>query len=420
MIKKSLRVLLGGLLIGLAVNSCSATTPPPSKNPDQTTPTPGATNPVQGSVEHKPLVITKGGRYSGNWSSNDADVPAVTIKTSEPVIIENSVLRGRGYLIRGFRVNLEVINTKGYGLNPMKEGRIPQRFISVEEVMSLNVRNNYTEGTSGIYLNQFWGDKKAKNTIKVIGNQFRNIDGRYVDASGKITGKRYLVQAVQLANVPGVENVEVAWNEVINEPGKSAVEENINLYQGSGTSTSPILIHDNYIQGAYAVDPYNDAKYAGGGIMVGDGQQTSLDIAGGHVKVYRNQVVNTSNQGIAISGGHDQQVFDNRVLSSGRFQADQVKIPSSNVGIYMWDMQNGAKHGTFFNNVITNNLIGWMGAVSDQKFSNLWIPSCTKANTSNCEGNHDWPTKVTTATEQQEYTLWLKKLADNGIKIGPK
>ncbi|WP_189011719.1 NPCBM/NEW2 domain-containing protein, partial [Deinococcus malanensis] len=44
-----------------------------------------------------PLVISKGGTYSGNWESPDTG-PAVSIQTTEPVIIENANIRGKGVL----------------------------------------------------------------------------------------------------------------------------------------------------------------------------------------------------------------------------------------------------------------------------------------------------------------------------------
>ena len=39
-----------------------------------------------------PIVITSGGTYSGTWSSNDPKKPAVTIRTDELVILQNSVI----------------------------------------------------------------------------------------------------------------------------------------------------------------------------------------------------------------------------------------------------------------------------------------------------------------------------------------
>ena len=79
---------------------------------------------------------------------------------------------------------------------------------------------------------------------------------------------------------------------MINEPGKSRVEDNINIYLSSGTAAIPILIHDNYIQGAYTINPAQgsysnktysyDWSYAGGGILLGDGGTTTLSQATGH------------------------------------------------------------------------------------------------------------------------------------------
>ena len=112
-------------------------------------------DPSEGPAYTGPLVITRGGTYQGNWQSFDPEVAALTIKTSERVVIENSFLRGRGNLIRGFNVNLTVRNTTGYGLNPLTNGSFPGRFLSVEDVLNLVVENNNLFGTSGIYVHLF-------------------------------------------------------------------------------------------------------------------------------------------------------------------------------------------------------------------------------------------------------------------------
>src|SRR5687768_11239910 len=68
----------------------------------------------------KPLVITKGGTYTGNWESRNSEIPAVDVRTSEPVIIINSNIRSAGYLIRswGNESDITVKHTRGYGLPP--------------------------------------------------------------------------------------------------------------------------------------------------------------------------------------------------------------------------------------------------------------------------------------------------------------
>ncbi|MFK7604419.1 NPCBM/NEW2 domain-containing protein, partial [Deinococcus sp. SM5_A1] len=99
----------------------SSNTPAPTPSPS---PAPSSNVKYSG-----PLVITKGGTYRGNWESMNPNVPAVFIQTSEPVVIEGSNLRGRGNLIRGWKVNLTVRNSNGYGMNPNVSGAYAGRFV---------------------------------------------------------------------------------------------------------------------------------------------------------------------------------------------------------------------------------------------------------------------------------------------------
>src|SRR4051812_29992903 len=81
-----------------------------------------------------PLVITKGGTYSGTFESTDPKKPAVVVNTSEPVVIENSTIRGKGDLIASgtSHTNITVRNVKGYGLNPDVAGQLNGEWISVD------------------------------------------------------------------------------------------------------------------------------------------------------------------------------------------------------------------------------------------------------------------------------------------------
>ncbi|CAM3583108.1 hypothetical protein [Deinococcus frigens] len=395
-------LVLGPGLSALALNSATPSLPGPAL------------------AYSDPLVIRKGGTYRGNWQSLDPRVPVITVATREPVVIENSNLRGRGDLIRGSNVDLTVRNTSGYGLNPQADRAFPGRFLAVEFIFNLRAENNYLQGTSGMYVNRFQGNAARGQTIKILRNKVLDVDGRYVDRTGRLTGSRYLVQAVQLNHVVGVPNIEIAWNEIVNQPGKSAPEENINLYESSGTPDSPIRIHNNYIHGAYAADPLKDKSYSGGGIMLGDGNAQDLSVAGGYIEVYRNQIINTSNQGVAIAGGHDQHVWQNRILSTGRLPGGEI-IPTANVGAYMWDIKNGARQSppTFFNNSIRDNLIGWTRFNSDGNtwYNNLWTPSCTRATRSVCGGNR--ASAVNGETERAELALWQSKLRAARVIVGP-
>src|SRR5207244_2617275 len=128
----------------------------------------------------------------------------------------------------------------------------------------------------------------------------KNIDGRASNGHGGyyFEPDEDYVQFFQIDGVRSIHNADVGWNQVINEPGKSLVEDNISIYKTSGTPDDPFKIHDNYIDGGYPYNPAGSDEYTGGGIMLSD--QGSAFIS-----AYRNQVLDTTNYGMAISSGHD-------------------------------------------------------------------------------------------------------------------
>jgi hypothetical protein len=205
---------------------------------------------------------------------------------------------------------------------------------------------------------------------------------------------------------------------VINEPGKSRVEENINIYHSSGTAASPMKIHDNYIQGAYTVNPgqgdYSDGTYnydwsfGGGGMQLGDGS-TNFGPPSAFVQASNNQVVSTTNQGIAIGAGHDNQFYNNRIVSSGLLP-DGTPIMDQNVGAYIWDSyQDGS--GGFYNDSGSGNTIGW---VQGSGRNDWWTPDAAS-----WTGDVSMTGPITLATEAAEFASWQSKLASAGVSVGP-
>lgn len=275
----------------------------------------------------RPLVITRGGVYSGHWESQHSGVPAVLIRTSEPVVIENAVIRGRGHLIlteHGKDVHLTIRNVYGEALPPSVAGRYPGRFASVDTFRYVRIERSTMVGTSGINLYR----SVEGATVQVVANVARNIDGRRADGQGGIDASAApgLVQFVQINLGSALRDSYVAWNHVVNEPFESRVEDVVSLFATTGRPDDPILVHDNFIRGAYADDPTIDG-YSGGGIMLGDG-------GGAHQRAYDNHVVATSNYGVAIAGGYDQEVRGNRVVSCGLLD-DGRPVAAQNVGIYI-------------------------------------------------------------------------------------
>jgi hypothetical protein len=396
-----LALFLFAVVVPLGFMVARTTTRPP------TTAAPGRT-PFE-----PPLVITRGGTYTGNWQSQDADEPAVRVATKEPVTIVRSILEGRGELVvsRVPGADVTIRNSKGRALYPGGSGRSPGRFVSAESVGNLVVANNELEGTAGIYVLGWQGDPAAGQSLKIVGNRVRNIDGRRTDGAGGFSQTNFdLVQFVQLDKVSGVSGMEVAWNEVVNKPSVSRVEDNINIYLSGGTPSSPLLIHDNYIQGAYPNRPAS-GRYSGGGILLGDGHPGSGEQSSAWVRAYNNQVVGTTNHGIAIAAGHDIAFHDNRVVSSGRLP-DGGLLAAQNVGLYVWNLYHLSD---FTNNVATDNVVGWYQPAHRHR-NDWWLPDCSRCgNNQRLKGG----SAITLEDEASELTAWRSKVADAGVGIGP-
>jgi hypothetical protein len=373
---------------------------------------PGSVVPSVGTRADPPLVIRSGGSYTGAWRSDDPDVPAVTVATTEPVVITRSVLEGRGPLVATSVAGADVTvrDSKGRALYPGGQGRTPGRFVAAEDPARLVVANNDLQGTSGIYVLGWRGDAAATETITIVGNRARNIDGRKTGGPGGWSRTGFdLVQFVQLNKVAGVPGIEIAWNEVVNEPYASRVEDNISIHLSGGTPTSPLRIHDNYIQGGYPSRPSDD-DYGGGGILLGDGRPGPGDRPSSWARAFDNQVVGTNNYGIAIAAGHDLAISGNRVVSSGRL-LDGTPLAGQNVGVYVW---NAYRLPDFANNVAAGNVVGWSQPAAGRR-NDWWLPDCA-----GCAGNIALRGRsaITLPDEAVEWAAWRSKVAQAGVRVG--
>ena len=110
--------------------------------------------------------------------------------------------------------------------------------------------------------------------VTILNNRGRNMLGLESDGNnGYLPGETnwqwaHAIQFSAMASVPGIR---IAWNEIINYPYQSLVNENVNMFDAGGTSSSPAEFHDNYIQGAYAYNPVIDSYNGGGFVTDGSG-----------------------------------------------------------------------------------------------------------------------------------------------------
>ena len=388
----------------------------PTQVPRQSTSTP--------VVYQAPITITRGGIYSGNWQSLDPNIPAIRIQTTEPVVIEHAHIRGMGNLLDLVveHANLTVRDSYAYGINPNVKGKTQGNFIHAWRPDNLLVEQNTIEGTTGIKLDTYAGPRDGIHTVKILRNYARNIDGRASNGNGGYSSGNTLgidwnyAMFFEAWQSPGVPGMEVAWNEVVNDPGKSLAINIIDFNRSGGTAASPVLVHDNYLQGNYPLTP---DRQAGGGIVLGDDCQNCTPLDYGFIKVYANQVVGVMGGSINIIGGHDQEAYQNRVVSAGK-QSDGTLYPGS-IGVTVW---NEGHYQGFSNNTIHDNVLGVirrkdardaMGYRCDswwpEEGSNTWCKS-------GWHNNSALPNPITLATEQAEYSIWQQKVTQAGGNIG--
>ena len=359
------------------------------------------------------LTITDPGTYSGNWTSNDPNTAVIVVATAEPVVIENSTLVGSGNLIQTAVDHAKIIvrNCRATGANPNVAGKSVGRFVTAENFDSIVIENNQLDQTAGIYLHRFAGDPNSQTTIRVNANLAHNIDGRRSNGAGGYQPDVDLVQFMQLDQVQHVGNIEIAWNCITNDPGNSFVEDNISIYLSSGIKNSPIRIHDNFIDGAYPADPLSP-DYSGGGIMLGDGNPDSPQAASGYVVAFNNQVINTTNYGMAIASGTHCSMHHNRIVSTGTLP-DGTPLPAQNVGAYIWD-SNGKRAKVpklFAANGGYANRIGWL---KQGHRNDWWMP-----NAASWKDNVHFRGNVTQETIAAEREFWEKKIAKEHVTVGP-
>jgi hypothetical protein len=362
------------------------------------------------------LVITRGGTYTGNWQSTDAKTPAVTIATTQPVVIDIAQLRSVGDLIKTTvnGANITVKNSLGVALNAGAKGQPNGVFLETDSPASLDVENNYIENArGGVIVHGYSGTRDGQPTIKIQYNRARNLNGMLSDGNGGyIPANRSQARFIQFDNVQAVPGVDVAWNEVVNYAGLSLVQDNIDLYRSGGTPNEPMEIHDSYIEGAYPNDP--QAVYTGGGIKT-DGGDNAQEVPAFN-NIHDNQVVGTVSYGIEFAAGHDNVAAHNRVVGSG-LMPNGEKIAAQYVGMVNG---NAAVAPSMYNNSMHDNTIGWA----------CWHRSCAAQNYRNDQyfpaspqdyvSNAILPaTQITHNTEDNEYLIWRSKTAAAGVVLGP-
>ncbi|QDA61421.1 hypothetical protein [Hymenobacter jejuensis] len=375
----------------------------------------------QALVWQEPLTITRGGTYRGNYRSLDSNVPAVRIRTTQPVTLDGANVYGAGDLIDAkFKNNhLTIVNTHLWAgpqtLNNKRRGKT----LDANGTRYLKFEHNYIEHTSGIYLADMQvDDPSIAKHLSIRYNICRNIDGRYRN------GGRETAQFVQLNSCGDLKQSEIAWNMAVNEPFVCDTEDFINIFQSWGASMSDaLLIHDNFCLGTYPNPPL-DPVHSGGGIMLGDGGKGPN--SNHNIKCYNNHLLETSQYGIALVRGYNIWWYDNRIVATA-LTPDGQRVPGFNVGMYCYNDNRSLNGNTYFYNirVFRNGVCYNTYKYNHQLQSNLFdFSSYVKSQIYFPETGPDanyrlYPGLATAATIAAEKEVWRQKVLASPYTLGP-
>ena len=328
----TIQVLPAILIITSLLVSCSKTSDYKRKKPVipvetpptlPTTPTPPPTNPtgyLALTKANDTVIYQQSGLVIENLKFENIEGTALYIKSSSNIIVRNCFFNKAAY---------EAIN--------------------IESSTNVTVENCLFNGVeSGVYVME-------SQTIKVSGNQFVNVRKRADGSRG---------QFIQFNKVTGTGNI-IENNRGENFLHESNPEDLISLFKSSGTAANPVSIRNNMFRGG-------GPSSSGGGIMTGD-------YGGAYIIVENNTLVDPGQYGIAIAGGSNITVINNKIFAK--------KQSFSNNPLYVWGQAVACSDIIVKNNRANwtdkdgyNNLGWYYGNCSNALFENATSISLQETN----------------------------------------
>ena len=356
----------------------------------------------------KPLVIIKGGHYSGSYKGTK-DSAAIWIWTNDTVWIDNAiVLTDAGGGIRmsgGTKVIITNITVKGIKPDATHQyGRAIDNYMPAYFYM----KGFDIDSTGGILFDH--SRPGSSPLIQVYNGKIKNTLRLKGDGTGG--GLRAGMQFNTVRNMNPTS--EAAWIEWNNTPGRSCVEDNFNFYNSSN-----FTLHDFCIKGAYPY-PVTASSYSGSGVTSdGSPQEGNAKATATHnFEVYNGTIISTCNAAANIAAGYNVNFHDLKIVSSGM-------LPDGTKSNRFWSgtcIFNGGKYpdSIFYNNSIKNCTIGFVnngnenypysGRQDENKDRNV--------NKMPIGGNAFLNNPITLGLEKTYYELWQAKVSAQGITLG--
>jgi hypothetical protein len=219
-------------------------------------------------------------------------------------------------------------------------------------------------------------------------------------------------QALQLQHVEEVAGIEVAYNQLINTPNQSRVEDNFNLGESSGTNSSPLHVHHNYVQGAYPAVATADG-FTGTGITTdAGGVDRTLKQLPHNIVVEDNSFVACRNACMNIAAGYDILYQRNVCRVSGQL-ADGTAVGGVTNGVAIFKGQPYSDAQFHNKRLVANDI----NTVPSAYFRNTNVgPNSTLL----VEGNtfNTYATNCTYSQEQAAFGAWQQRLTAAQVQVG--
>ena len=180
----------------------------------------------------------------------------------------------------------------------------------------------------------------------------------FTNNMGNMVGPKYNAAFVQFNSVSGANNA-INWNKMQSILGQNNTIDAIDIVSSNGTSSSPISISTNQIEGG-------STSASGGGVQLGRN-------GGSYQTATGNTLVNPGQYGMNVIGGDHISITNNSIFAA------QSSI--TNVGLFV---QSQGGH-TITNGTVSGNLVNWTNSKgvqnSDWLASGETVPSGWSTNT---------------------------------------
>lgn len=348
------------------------------------------------------------------WENAYKSVPIIDIKTYKKIVIENCVFVGAGDFVHARFPNSDVTikNCVFVGLEPTIKDMPRGTVLYSASGKYVDVQNNYMEQVRGVYV-----EESKYNTINIRANKVKNIDGRFSNTASRASTRsnEYVVRApayfVKLSLV-SVTTASIMYNEVINYPGQSAVQDIIYVTKlaahGYGDEYPNLNIEYNFLYGNWSY-PFSDRNenYQGAAIRL-TGKGTSASIT-----IYENSVISGKDIRFEVGSGH--QVRNNVKMFSHLMPDGSPYVPP----IYTFNIVDPFNLKTVGPMNIEANSVYHLNKilVTDRDSASSWDSVALNTTTSyrgNTEGEN-----TTLRDEQDEYARWRYVTTEKGVNIGP-